>query len=147
MPKELEPGVRRALSAHFIYLDDLLARALAASGVATESRAFYRYEMDLSGAQSAAIAEGIARVWKLLSVFGEQWGLDLPAAPMLSSHALNVDLQFLDIALDETSPRTLSGYGSLNDDFSRAYREFQVALRDEIRSMSSVLKREEGRDE
>lgn len=142
MPKELEPGVRRALSGHFIYLDDLLARALVASGIAAEARAFNRYEMDLSDAQSAAIAEGVARIWKLLSIFGEQWGLNLPAAPMLSSHALNVDLQFLDIALDETSPRTLSGYGSLDEDFSHAYREFQIALRDEIRSMSSVLKSE-----
>jgi len=147
MPKELEPGVRRALSAHFMYLDDLLARALAASGTAPEARFFYRYEMDLSVGQRTAIADGIAGVWKLLSLFGKQWGLDLPAAPMLSSHALKVDLQFLDIALEEASPRALSGYGALDEDFSLAYRELQASLRREIRNMSSsLLLRDDGSD-
>ncbi|MHB9842060.1 hypothetical protein Q8F57_045630 [Paraburkholderia terrae] len=147
MRKELEPSVRRALSSHFLYLDDLLARALSALDLGNEHpRAFYRYESDLSADQRAAIAQGIARVWTLLTEFSAQWSLDLPAPPMLCTHALKVDLQFMDIALDEMSPRTLSGYGKPGEDFLLAYRDLQAELRNEIRTMSRGLMLEDGSD-
>ncbi|WP_162600906.1 hypothetical protein [Paraburkholderia sp. C35] len=140
MPKKLEPSVRRALSSHFLYLDDLLAKALSALNLGDpHPRAFSRYESDLSADQRASIAQGIARVWMLLTEFGAQWSLDLPAPPMLCTHALKVDLQFMDIALDEMSPRTLSGYGKPGEDFLLAYRDLQAELRNEIRTMSHEL--------
>lgn len=134
----VETSVRRALAAHFVYLDELLAKTQAACGVARTSRLFYRYELDVPPADLAVVLEGVARFRRQLDAFGARWGLDLPAQ-VLSSHALAVDLQFLDIALEEMSPSALSGYGSLGEDFVHEYESLQKALRAEIGSMTSSI--------
>lgn len=135
----VETSVRRALAAHFVYLDELLAKTQAACGVARTSRLFYRYELDVPQAGLASILEGVARFRRQLDSFGARWGLDLPAQQVLSSHALAVDLQFLDIALEEMSPSSLSGYGALGDDFVQEYEALQKALRAEIGSMTNAI--------
>ncbi|MDN7799428.1 MULTISPECIES: hypothetical protein [Burkholderiaceae] len=135
----VETSVRRALAAHFVYLDELLAKTQAACGVARTSRLFYRYELDVPQAGLAAVLEGVARFRRQLDTFGSRWGLDLPAEKVLSSHALAVDLQFLDIALEEMSPSSLSGYGPLGDDFVLDYELLQQALRAEIGTITEAL--------
>ena len=135
----LETSVRRALAAHFVYLDELLAKTQAACGVARASRLFYRYELNVPDARLGVVLEAITRFRRQMNIFGLAWGLDLPAQRVLSSHALAVDLQFLDIALDEMSPRALSGYGALDEEFVRDYTSFQEALRGEIEAMTKAL--------
>ncbi|SAK89021.1 hypothetical protein AWB81_04707 [Caballeronia arationis] len=135
----VENSVRRALAAHFVYLDELLAKTQAACGITRTSRLFYRYELDVPQAGLASVLEGVARFRRHLDAFGTRWGLDLPAQQVLSSHALAVDLQFLDIALEEMSPATLSGYGSLGEDFVREFESLQKTLRGEIGGMTNAL--------
>ena len=132
-------SVRRALAAHFVYLDELLAKTQAACGVVGASRLYYRYELDVPQEDLAAVLDGVARFRRQMDAFGASWGLDLPAQQVLSSHALAVDLQFLDIALDEMSPLALSGYGSLGEDFVREYKSLQGALHAEISSMTNAI--------
>lgn len=137
--KELETGVRRALAAHFVYLDELLSKTQAACGVARASRLFYRYELDVPRSRLGAVLEGVTRFRRRLDAFGSTWGLDLPAQQVLSSHALAVDLQFLDIALEEMSSRELSGFGALDEEFVSNYASLQEALRGEIEVMKKAL--------
>jgi hypothetical protein len=85
------------------------------------------------------VLEGVARFRRQLDGFGSRWGLDLPAQQVLSSHALAVDLQFLDIALEEMSPSSLSGYGPLGEDFVHEYELLQLALRAEIGRMTKAI--------
>lgn len=135
----VEMSVRRALAAHFVYLDELLAKTQSACGVARTSRLFYRYELDVPQAGLVAVLEGVARFRRQLDTFGSRWGLDLPAEKVLSSHALAVDLQFLDIALEEMSPSSLSGYGPLGDDFVHDYEMLQQTLRAEIGTITKAI--------
>jgi hypothetical protein len=135
----VETSVRRALAAHFVYLDELLAKTQAACGVARTSRLLYEYELDVPQAGLLAVLEGVARFRRQLETFGSRWGLDLPAEKVLSSHALAVDLQFLDIALEEMSPSALSGYGPLGEDFVHDYELLQQALRAEIGTIAKAI--------
>ncbi|MFT4063648.1 hypothetical protein [Paraburkholderia sp.] len=132
-------SVRHALAAHFVYLDELLAKTQAACGVARTSRLFYRYELDVPQASRSAVLEGVARFRRQLDAFGARWGLDLPAQQVLSSHALAVDLRFLDIALEEMSPLALSGYGSPGEDFVLDYESLRKALRAEVGNMTNAM--------
>lgn len=137
--KGLETSVQRALAAHFAHLDELLAKTQAACGIARASRLFYRYELDVPRAQLTVVLDGVARFRGQLDAFGSTWGLDLPARHVLASHALAVDLQFLDIALEEMSPRALCGYGALDDEFAHEYASFLETLRAEIETMKGAL--------
>lgn len=141
-----DTSVRRALAAHFVYLDELLAKTQAACGVSHANGLFYRYELDVPRARLSTVLEGITRFRHQLDMFSSTWGLDLPAQPVLSSRALAVDFQFLDIALDEMSPHMLSGYGSLGDGFEHDYGRLQEALRVEIKAMSRALLADDQRD-
>lgn len=136
---ELGPGVRRALASHFVYLDELLGKMQVACGVTEDSRLFHGYELDVPSTRLTEVLEGIARIRQSLESFSTSWGLDLPAQPVFSSHALKVGLQFLDIALDEMSPRTLSGYGASSQEFASDYRSHQESLRRELHRIAEAL--------
>jgi hypothetical protein len=137
--KGLETSVQRALAAHFVYLDELLAKTQAACGIARASRLFYRYELDVPNERLVDVLEAITRFRRHMDAFGVTWGLNLPAQRVLSSHALAVDLQFLDIALEEMSPPALSGYGELGEEFLHDYLSFQKILRGELEAMTKAL--------
>lgn len=90
-------------------------------------------------ASGSSAGGGVTRFRQQLEAFGPTWGLCLHAQQVLSSHALAVDLQFLDIALEEISPHALSAYGALDDEFVSSYASFREALRGEIDAMKKAL--------
>lgn len=107
-----EAQVRRILS-NLKYVDKLLQDVEGIVTAGSSEAAFPKYRNGLSGVQSRIARDYMSRIRRQILRVLNDLNIEVPRAPFDSVHSIRVVLQFIDIALEECSPRRLVGYGEV----------------------------------
>jgi hypothetical protein len=135
----LSDNTRRALQGHFFHLEELLQKACAACEASSGNGTHRRFRCDLTDRQRTAFVELIDAFERDLDRFSAEWHVDTSNESVDASRVLAVDVQFLGIALEEMSPRRLTGFGPLDQAFVASYEQFLAGLRECLLQMSASL--------
>jgi GTPase Era involved in 16S rRNA processing len=101
----------RHLKSNFEYADKLLSEMEEVLTAAASRSVFPQYIPDVSHAQAKVVEDYIARIRSQLIRVLASFRID-PSPPKFGSiHAIRVHLSFVRIAIQESAPRYLAGYG------------------------------------
>jgi GTP-binding protein EngB required for normal cell division len=137
---DLNENHRRSLSVlvrHVAKLLDEIDRLLFA---ARRPSPFNRLVSDVSPAQAGVIRDYVDKVRRTLLAAAERHRLDVAGSPLDVRHAIDVQATMASIAVEDSRPSRLRGYGALDpsvaedvdrtcDEVDRALREMQTFVR------------------
>jgi GTP-binding protein EngB required for normal cell division len=110
----LNENHRRVLTATLTHLDKLLTDAEHAMTVS--SSPFARIASDLTSAERRVMEDHLARARAQLADAARALGLALPPPRVQAVAAVQTDLLFAEVAIEDVSPPRLRGYGDLDQD-------------------------------
>ncbi len=114
-PLQLGFGHLNSLRASFKYVDRLLSEALAFLAPPTEGLVFPVVRPDATPVQRKVITDQVARLRRALGEALELCGIAAPEPDVGALWAVRTHLLTVEIALEDTEPGKLRGYGGLDD--------------------------------
>ena len=106
---------------------------------AASSQAFPKYKNPLTPAQIRTAKDYIKRLRQQIPHVLKDLEIPLPGAKFDSTHAIRVTLQFIEVAIEETSPERLAGYGKVPESFSHLLAGGLQEMKGIVRQMDSYL--------
>ena len=133
----LNPSQRQRLLVTCKHIDKLLSDMEVTLSATTAKGIFPVYVDDISSVQRAVIERSIARIrHQLVQVLSTQ--SLAPEAPSISAtHAINVSLTFVEIAIAELAPHYMRGYGPVSDNAASDL----MRIMDELESPVDALRK------
>lgn len=136
---ELAQGVndnhRRALTSTFRHIDEILVEIEAVVAGLGSSSPFAEYVQDLTPTQRQVVMDSLNEVRKRMAEILDRIGAESGGRKTSASWSILNSLTFAGIALDDSRPARLNGYGQLSPDAAKA---LEAILGDLARSVSRV---------
>ncbi len=111
--ESLNPNQKRRLRVTCEHIDKLLSGAEAVLWESESKAAFPRHLFDISPKQRLVIEDYISTIRARLVQTLEGQAIPREPPSISATHALQADLTFVDIALEELRPRHMRGYGEV----------------------------------
>lgn len=140
-----ESHVRHIIS-NFQYADKLLSEIEAVLTATASKSVFPKYVPDVTPAQIKAIEDYIARIRAQLVRVLASFGITPPAAQTGSIHAIRVTLAFIRIAIEESAPRHLAGYGPVPESLIPELEGLSNELEGVVAKLDRLLAQGPGHD-
>ncbi len=113
--RALNDSQQRHLLINVQYADKLLSDIEAILTAASSKSPFPKYRVDVTPAQSKVVRDYIARIRAQMLRVLEGQQVALPGPQLGALHSIRVTLAFVRIALIETGPRYMRGYGAVQE--------------------------------
>jgi len=133
-----ESHVRRLL-VNVQYADKLLSECEDVLTAASSGSPFPRYTVDFTPAQARMIRDYSLRFRSQIRRILDGLGIAIPGPQFGAIHAIRVNLAFIRIALQESSPKHLSGYGPLPEELIPELDGFSEELQGLLQQLESYL--------
>ncbi len=112
-PSGLNESHARHLLASLQYADKLLTESEGVLTSASSGSPFPKYTIDFTPAQARMVRDYSARFRVQMKRILDGLGIAIPGPQFGAIHSIRVDLAFIRIALQESSPQHLGGYGAV----------------------------------
>lgn len=135
----LNPSQRQRLLVTCKHIDKLLGNIEETLNAAASKSAFPGYIGDITPRQRKTIEDYIARLrGQLLQVLARQ--SLAPEEPRISAtHAIHVDLTFIEIAIAELAPHYMRGYGAVSEQGATDLHGVIAALQSTVKELHGYL--------
>jgi GTP-binding protein EngB required for normal cell division len=113
---ELNESHIRHIVSNFQYADKLLSDIEGVLTAAASRTVFPKYIPDITPAQAKVVEDYLARIRAQLIRVLASFGIEPPPPRTGSIHAVRVTLSFVRVAIEESAPRYLVGYGPVPEE-------------------------------
>lgn len=139
-PPDLNENQRRSLSVLVRHVAKLLEEIDRLLDAARRPSPFNRLVSDVTPAQAGVVRDYVDKARRALLAAAGRHRLDVAGSPLDVRHAIDIQAVMASIAVEESRPKRLRGYGTLDpsvaeevdrtcDEIDRALRELQVFVR------------------
>jgi GTP-binding protein EngB required for normal cell division len=140
-----ESHIRRLL-ANLQYADKLLSEIEGVLTASSSGSPFPRYTADFTPAQARMIRDYSVRFRTQMRRILDGLGIPVPGAQFGAIHSIRINLAFIRVALQESSPKDLSGYGPLPESLIPELNGFSEELQGLLNQLDSYLAQGPGHD-
>ena len=135
----LNPSQRHRLLVTCKHIDQLLTNVEQTLDAAASKSVFPEYVGDITPGQRTTIEDHIARLrGELLQVLARQ--SLAPEEPRISAtHAIHVDLTFIEIAITELAPHYMRGYGPVSEQGAKDLHGVIAELQSTVKELHRYL--------
>lgn len=130
---------QRRLSVTCSHIDKLLKDVEEVLNVTASKSPFPKYVSDISPAQRRVVEDYIARFRAQLVRVLEGTRIPPPTAKISAVHSVRTTLTFIDIAVEELSPRYMKGYGEVPPNAQEALYGIVAELESLVRQLNEYL--------
>jgi len=142
----LNESHQRRLLVTFQYVDKLLSETEAVLSASSSKSPFPKYSADFTPAQERVIRDYVARIRAQMLRIVAGLGLQVPGPQFGAIHSIRVHLSFIRVALQEASPKNLSGYGPVPSDLTPELDGFSTELQNLAEELNNFLGQDPGLD-
>jgi GTP-binding protein EngB required for normal cell division len=140
-----ESHVRRLL-ANLQYADKLLSEIEGVLTASSSGSPFPKFTADFTPAQARMVRDYSVRFRTQMRRILDGLGIPVPGPQFGAIHSIRVNLAFIRVALQESSPKDLSGYGPLPENLIPELNGFSEELQGLLNQLDSYLEQGPGHD-
>lgn len=100
---------------------------------------FARFHADLDAREREKIHYALGQFRRKIFDSMERIGIAVPSPQIAASHAIETNLDFVDVDIEELRPRYMKAYGTLTPDTANDLNAVLDSLRDEARRFRRIL--------
>ncbi len=138
-PSGLNESHIRRLLANLQYADKLLSEIEGVLTASASGSPFPKYTADFTPAQARMVRDYSVRFRAQMRRILDGLGIAIPGPQFGAMQSIRVDLAFIRIALQESSPRELSGYGPLPESLIPELNGFSEELQGLVNQIDAYL--------
>jgi GTP-binding protein EngB required for normal cell division len=140
-----ESHIRRLL-ANLQYADKLLSEIEGVLTASSSGSPFPKYTADLTPAQARMIRDYSVRFRTQMRRILDGMGIPIPGPQFGAIHSIRINLAFIRVALQESSPKDLSGYGPPPESLIPELNGFSEELQGLLNQLDAYLAQGPGHD-
>lgn len=137
---------KRHLWVTFRHVDELLSDAARLLSGADAGSPFAKHAADATPVQRRVVEDYVRRVRTLMTSALDRMGIPVESPDIGAVKAALTSFLFADIAIEETEPGRMGGYGAISEEDARELNETTGELRAVIKQMSGYLSLGSGAD-
>jgi hypothetical protein len=135
----LSPSQRNRLLITCKHIDKLLADIEEILNATASRSVFPSYVADVSPQQKKTIEDYITRLRAQLLQVAARQSLAAEEPRISASHAIHVDLTFIEIAVTELAPRYMRGYGAVSEQGAAELSQIITELQSTVKELHGYL--------
>ena len=135
----LSPSQRNRLLITCKHIDKLLADIEEVLNASSSRSVFPSYVSDISPQQRKTIEDYITRLRAQLLQVAARQSLAAEEPRISASHAIHVDLTFIEIAVTELAPRYMRGYGAVSQQGAIDLSQIIIELQSTVKELHGYL--------